>query len=119
MAILEEKKAEGVQMAIDHKQRARDAWPYLVKRAAKGPPYTYKELSSLIGVHHRAAQYYLGVIQTYCGSQKWPALQALAVNGTTRLPGPGYVGSIRTHAGHAKELTKVSAKTDWPPKAPF
>ena len=105
---------------IDHENRARRAWPLLVARATRKdmPPFTYGELSKKIGVHHRAAQYYLGVIQTYCNKHHLPALQSLAVNKRERLPGEGYVGSARSHTAHQKELAKVRKKK-WPAKAPF
>jgi hypothetical protein len=105
---------------IDHEERARRAWPHLVARATRKdmPPLTYGELSKKIGVHHRAAQYYLGVIQTYCKEHRLPALQSLAVDKRKRLPGEGYVGSAWNHTAHQKELEKVRRKK-WPPKAPF
>lgn len=101
-----------------HEKRARQAWPLLVRRAPSQKPYTYKELSNLIGTHQRVARYYLGVIQDHCRRNRWPRLQALAVNGRSRLPGPGYEGA-RTVSGHQAELAAVKAKTDWPSKAPF
>jgi len=103
---------------IDHVARAKRAWPYLAKRANAGKePFTYKGLCNKLGLHHRAAAYFLGVIQKYCKENKLPAIQALVVNKRTRLPGSGYHGSKRTKASHQKELGKVYAKK-WPTKAP-
>lgn len=97
-------------MAIDQHARARRAWPILARRALEhGQPFTYGELCGQLGLHHRAAAWFLGVIQTHCDLAGLPALQALAVNKKTRVPGVGYVGSHRTHVEHAKELHKVHA----------
>lgn len=106
-------------MAIDHVQRARRAWPLLVNHAERGkPPYTYGQLCSRLGLHWRAAQWFLGVIQEHCRSNRIPALQALAVNKRTRVPGKGYVGSPRSRAAHKRELRKVY-RHPWPRQAPF
>lgn len=106
-------------MAIDHEARARKAWPYLVARASKAqPPFSYGELSAKLGFHHRAAQWFLGVIQTQCRAQRLPPLQSLVVNCKTRLPGSGYYGSQRTHAAHARALALVYSEK-WSKKAPF
>ena len=103
---------------IDHAARAKRAWPYLAKRANSGKePYTYKELCDKLGLHHRAAGFFLGVIQEHCHKNKLPPLQALVVNKKTRLPGSGYYGSQRNHASHQKALNKVRAK-QWQIKAP-
>lgn len=103
----------------DHVKRARMAWPLLVRRAstASMTPFTYGELASAIGLHHRAARYFLGVIQRYCHDVDLPPLQALAVNKQTRLPGIGYRGSLRTHSAHAKALRKVAIHA-WPKRPP-
>jgi hypothetical protein len=105
-------------MNIDHISRAKSAWPLLVRRAREnGPPYTYGELCAELGLHHRAASWFLGVIQNYCKRHHLPPLQALAVNKKTRLPGGGYVGSPRTQAAHNLALSKVF-KEKWSSKAP-
>lgn len=103
---------------IDHRKRARRAWPYLARRAnSSKDPYTYKELTDKLGLHHRSAAFFLGVIQDYCRNKTWPPLQALVVNKRTRLPGSGYVGSSRTRSAHSKALAKVYRK-QWPLKPP-
>jgi hypothetical protein len=106
-------------MPKDHVARARRAWPHLARRASsKGSPYTYGQLSKQINLHWRAAQWFLGVIQTYCRQHKLPPLQALAVNQKTRVPGKGYVGGPRSLAAHQKTLKRVYAHA-WPISAPF
>ena len=105
-------------MPIDHFARATKAWPLLVQRAKSGgAPYTYGDLCALLGLHHRAAGWFLGVIQEYCHRHKLAPLQALAVNKKTRLPGSGYVGSPRTTAAHALALVKVHSQ-QWPSRTP-
>lgn len=106
-------------MPIDHVARARKAWPLLAKRAnAKGAPFTYGGLCSQLRLHHRAAGWFLGVIQAYCEEKELPPLQALVVNQKTRLPGSGYIGSRRTAADHQRALDTIYEKK-WdvePPK---
>lgn len=104
-------------MSIDHVKRARDAWPILVRLARSGgEPMTYGQLCARMGLHHRAAGYFLGVIQRYCARKKLPALQALAVNKRTGIPGAGYAGA-RAQKSHAKEVERVRAHT-WALLAP-
>jgi len=105
-------------MPIDHYERASRAWPLLVQRARnRGDPYAYCELCGLLGLHHRAASRFLGVIQDYCRRHELPPLQALAVNKKTKLPGPGYVGSERTRAAHNRKLAEVRSER-WQLRAP-
>ncbi len=100
-----------------HRNRARKAWPILVRAAATGTPLSYGDLSSRIGVHWRAASWFLGVIQRYCETSGLPRLQALAVNKRTGIPGGGYLGS-RGRRAHRRELLRVQAHR-WGRKAPF
>ena len=103
-----------------HTKRAREAWPFLVSRAnSGGEPYTYIDLGREIGgVHQRVAGYYLGVIQDECAKQKWPMLQALAVNAGTKVPGRGYHGA-RGKEDHGAEIMRVRAKKNWSMVPPF
>lgn len=108
----------GRHMQIDHNERATRAWRLLVLRSRAGAePFTYGELCALLGLHQRAAQYFLGVIQQYCRRNKLPALQSLAVNKKTRVPGKGYTGSERSRAAHKRELGRVR-KQQWSLRAP-
>lgn len=105
-------------MSIDHFARAKQAWPLLVQRAKSGgSPFTYGELCTLLGLHHRSASWFLGVIQDYCRRHDLPPLQAMAVNKKTGLPGYGYVGSPRTPDEHMHALTRVRNE-NWASKAP-
>lgn len=100
-------------------ERARDAWPYLVDRAlANGKPFTYKELSQRMGLHWRAAQWFLDVIYVYCDKKGWPCLAALVVNQVTELPGPGCTNWGTTKDDFRVALQKIHAHP-WPPQAPF
>ncbi len=105
-------------MPVDHEERARRAWPHLVRLARSGgEPFSYGELCAKLGdVHHRAAGRFLGVIQKYCAVNKLSALQALAVNRRTRVPGAGYCG-VQGRRAHAKEVERVRAHK-WPVRAP-
>ena len=108
-------------MAIDHAlhhARARRAWPLLARRALKHEsPFTYGELCRELGVHPRAASRFLAVIRTHCARTGLPALQALAVNKQTRIPGGGCTGGLRTKAQHDAELQKVYSRK-WSLAAP-
>lgn len=76
-------------MTINQVERAYRAWPILAKRAADGRTITYGELGILLGVHHRAIRYVLGVIQDYCLGEKLPPLTILIVNQSGK-PGTGF-----------------------------
>ena len=90
-------------MMIDHISRAKKAWPYLAKKANSGNGvFTYKELCDILGLHHRAAAYFLGVIQEHCKKHGMPPLQALVVNKRTRLPGSVTAQNEQKH--HTKRL---------------
>lgn len=106
-------------MSIDHVQRARAAWPHLVKRAKHGlPPYSYREICAEINLHWRSARYFLGVIQKHCRANGLPPLQFLAVNAATRLPGQGCMSAPRTHLAQQSALRAIYAHP-WPATAPF
>ena len=100
-----------------HCRRARRAWPKLVAAARRGEPLSYKDLSASIGLHWRAASWFLGIIQRYCAKMELPRLQALAVNQKTRIPGKGYAGN-RGRRAHKREVDRVRGY-HWPMKAPF
>jgi hypothetical protein len=100
-----------------HLARARRAWPILVRAAARRTPLTYGELTAKLGLHWRAAGWFLGVIQRHCAAAGKPRLQAFAVNKQTRRPGKGYAGKRGARA-HERELDRVRAHR-WSKKAPF
>ena len=77
-------------MTINQSERAFRAWPILTKRAAEGKTITYGELGTLLGVHHRAIRYVLGLIQDYCLDEKLPPLTILIVNQSGK-PGTGFI----------------------------
>ena len=66
---------------VDHAGRAKAAWPVLVHRARSGlGPISYGDLCEAIGVHHRAAAYFLGVIcldsWDHVPLRSWPLFKA-------------------------------------------
>ena len=77
-------------MAVNQVERAARAWPILTERAAKESTITYGELGHVLGVHHRAVRYVLGVIQDYCIEEKLPPLTILIINASGR-PGSGFI----------------------------
>ncbi len=103
---------------IDHEKRARKAWKYLVKLAQSGETTTYGEVAGRQGLHHRSAQWFLGVIQRECRQRGLPPLQALVVNKRTGRPGGGYVASARSGRGYRKAVRAVQAYK-WSKAAPF
>jgi len=104
-------------MKVDHIARAQKAWPILVRVARKRKRISYGELCAQLGLHQRAAAYFLGVIQHYCKSQRLQPLQAVAVNKRTRVPGIGYVASARGGNAYLATLDKVYSES-WPIRAP-
>lgn len=101
-----------------HLPRAKAAWSLLVKRVRDGlEPFSYGELSNLVGAHPRSARYFLGIIQRYCDEHGPAPLQAFAVNSKTRMPGEGYHGSARTPADHAVAVANVRS-AEWPLEPP-
>ena len=105
---------------INHLKRARRAWPHLVKVAnhPKNDFITYGDLSAKIGLHPRAASWFLGEIQRFCKRKGYPPLQALAVYQRTKRPGGGYIASARNGPDYDKAVRRVK-RFNWPPKAPF
>ena len=103
---------------INHRKRARRAYRHLLKVTKKRGRITYGELAGLLGLHHRAAAWFLGVIQQHCIEAGIPPLQAIVVNKQSRIPGAGYVASERGGSAYKRTLKRVYA-FDWPDKAPF
>src|SRR3712207_3379567 len=100
-------------MPIDQLERARRAWPVLVQMARrKSRGLSYKDLCDPLGLHWRAAHWFLGPIQEWCEQNNKPRLQALVINHRTRVPGAQYHGD-RTLEGHQRELESVWAEK-WP-----
>lgn len=105
-------------MSINHEARAREAWVHLVKLAKTNEVMNYAQIAGHLGLHHRSAAWFLGVIQQHCKAYKLPPLQALVVNKQTQLPGHGYSGSTIDTKSHNKVLKQVR-NYQWPDKAPF
>jgi hypothetical protein len=106
------------QIYIDQVARARRAWPYLVDIANRRGRISYGDLCSKLKLHHRAAGWFLGVIQNYCRVNGLPPLQALAVNKATHIPGSGYAGSSRDGRAYRQALEAVY-RTRWSKTCPF
>jgi putative restriction endonuclease len=76
---------------INQEERAFKAWAILTNCAIKRDFVTYKELGDIIGIHHRAVRYVLGLIQDYCMSNELPPLTILVNNKNTGKPGDGFI----------------------------
>jgi putative restriction endonuclease len=76
---------------INQVQRAYNAWPILIDCAAQRKTITYSDLTNKLNLHWRAASHLLGVIQSYCLSERLPPLTILAVSSTTGEPGEGFI----------------------------
>lgn len=93
---------------INQIARARKAWRILAARArAKRAPMTYGDLCAPLGLHPKAAGWFLGVIQDHCRKNGLPPLQALAVAKRTGVPGKGYTGSSRSVVQHRRAVARV------------
>lgn len=111
-----------------HMARAQLAWPMLVQRARNGgQPFTYSELCDAINekhktdLHYRAAWLFLGVIRERCKDNGLPRLQALVVNGRTRVSGKGYAEGLKeppSNNEHNADLCEVKSYNDWPNDLP-
>lgn len=78
-------------MSVNQVERAYRAWPVLVDRASKKTTITYGELAKILGIHHRAVRYVLGVIQKHCLDEHLPPLTILIVNQSEGMPGEGFI----------------------------
>jgi len=91
---------------IDHIARAKKAWPILVN-IAKGPgEIEYGQLSRKIGVHVRAISYVLGVIQSFCIQNGYPALTVSVVDQKHKLGGGFNQVSLRDVPTERKRVRK-------------
>jgi putative restriction endonuclease len=97
---------ERCRMAIDHDERAGRAWPILVKLAHARKCAAYGTITAQLGVHHRAAAWFLGRIQHLCDDEGLPALQSVVVNAKKGIPGPGYDAAF-TPKERQKRLDEV------------
>lgn len=103
---------------IDHRKRARRAYPILRRVAQAGKRITYKELTDTLGLHHRAARWLLGVIQAYCAENDLPPLQALVIRKADKVPGKGYAATPCGGRKYRKAVRRVQA-FNWPKKLPL
>ena len=103
---------------IDHVVRARAAWEILYKLARKGRRISYGDLTEPLGLHHRSARWFLGVIQEECRRRDLPPMQAIVFNKRTGVPGAGYVATGKKGKAYRKAVRRVH-EYRWPKKAPF
>lgn len=103
---------------IDHTARARRAYRILRRCARKGQRITYKDLTDPLGLHHRSARWFLGVMQTWFRENGYPPMQALVYAKHTGVPGTGYVASSRGGEPYDHALREVWS-FPWPKKPPF
>lgn len=79
-----------MQEKVSQEQRASIAWTILTNIAKNKKKIRYKELADEVGVHHRVARFFLGLIQDYCLENQLPPLTILVVN-QTGFPGKGFI----------------------------
>lgn len=73
------------------KEEGLKALPYLIRAAQQRKVLTYKEISSLIGVHFRAARHFLGFIRDeICLPRGLPLLNVIVVNTDSKIPGDSF-----------------------------
>ena len=77
-------------MTINQAERAYRAWPILTRGRQKEEPSPMGNWGALLGVHHRAIRYVLGLIEDYCLDEKLPPLTILIVNQSGK-PGTGFI----------------------------
>jgi putative restriction endonuclease len=74
----------------NHAERVYRAWNILTEIAKQQTSITYKQLSDLLGIHHRTVRFILGPIQAYCLAEHLPALTILVINQQGKL-GSGFI----------------------------
>ena len=90
-------------MVHDWRIEAGRIWPVLVDVASRREVMTYKDLGTRSGVFYRNLRHPLDRIGRYCFERavpRLPPLTILIINGDTRRPGDGIVG---THADRFDE----------------
>jgi hypothetical protein len=107
-------------------ERATQVWAVLAMAASHRQILTYKIASRLVGVPAQGLAGLFGHIQSYCLQKGLPPLTSIAVNGTTGLPGTGFVAAadiprsqadvfnydwLKRGAPTAKELEAAYAET--------
>lgn len=95
-----------------YQQRAREAFPFLVRQAIIGEPIFYSDLAEEMGMpNERNLNYVLGCIGTTIlelskqKNQEIPPIQCLVINRATKLPGEGF-GWFMSEADFKKLDTK-------------
>lgn len=76
---------------VNQHERAYRTWNILTQYASNRSSITYGQLGKRLGIHHRPTRFILDLIQNYCLEENLSPLTILAVNQTTRLPGPGFI----------------------------
>ncbi|UTH49563.1 hypothetical protein KBW81_07375 [Loktanella salsilacus] len=89
-----------------------------IARARKNQRITYTGLTDMLGLHHRSARWFLGLMQAWLRENGYPHLQALVFAKHTGVPGEGYVASARGGKPYDQALQKVWNFT-WPKNPPF
>ncbi len=95
-----------------YQQKARKAFPILVKQAIKGKPITYSDLAKKIKVSNpRNLNYVLGcigktIIELRQENKDIPPIQALVISKGTGLPGEGFYQFISLSKDDFKKLDK-------------
>jgi len=66
--------------------------PYIIYTAKSRDLITYGDLAKLVGVHHRVIAHILGYIRDeICRKKGLPLINAIVVNGISRLPGESFL----------------------------
>jgi hypothetical protein len=94
MAMRPESRALG-QVLLDHHRTTTSQYPPTEKPNIEHYLLAYNTLCSRANVPYltRTVGAFLGEIAQWCADNRWPPLNALAVNANTRMPGEGYDGA--------------------------
>lgn len=69
--------------------KRREVFEYLKKSAAEKRTPSYKEIGDAVDLWYRVLRFPLYFIWSKCNEHRLPELNAIAVNGKTKRPGPG------------------------------
>jgi len=102
---------------LKHHRRYRRDSKSVNQKAVEKTIITYKDLAQRAKTAWRGIGRPLGEIAEWCDDEGWPPLNALAVNGKTREPGPEYDGAANCHsASWCMDVRAVISFKGYPPK---
>lgn len=98
----------------NYQKTARKAWAVLAQVASTHQQITYGEIAEKIGLHHRAVEKALALIQSHCFAERLPPLSILAVSKRNGRPGAGFTSEDDINKGRESVYKFVWEKLENP-----